>query len=186
MNAMCNFFKKQGQYQSTAKVVDGNLILTLPDALNPVIWRMELGNVKSSALEIRSNDNLFVLALKTPKGDVHDIAPFENRERALHALMQVSDALGKAGGKMGSPSATPAYPAQTLYAAPTDTKSSGAGYKWLAALGAVIVLIFLFSYVSGLSPEPQVLGTVTDSSMPSANQGESGVPLSADDVLRGF
>lgn len=184
---MCKFFKKQGQYESTAKVVDGNLILTLPDAINPIIWRMELGNVKSSALEVRAGEGHFLLALKTPKGDVHDIAPFESRERALYALMQVSDALGKAEGKMSPPSAMPAQPAQNVYAPQTGASSSGTGYKWLAALAAVVVLIFLFSFVSGLSPEPEVLGTATDSSMSSpANQGESGVPLSADDVLRGF
>lgn len=186
MNAMCKFFKKQGQYESTATVVDGNLILTLPDAINPVIWRMELGNVKSSALEIRANDNHFLLALKTPKGDVHDIAPFESRERALHALMQVSSALGKAEGKMVPPSAANTIQsAQPVYAAPAAHKSSGAGYKWLAALAAVIVMIFLFSFVSGLSPDPEIMGTVTDSGA-SLNSGESGVPLSADDVLRGL
>ncbi len=183
---MCNFFKKQGTYQSSAKVVDGNLILTLPDAINPIIWRMELGNVKASALEVRANDNIFLLALKTPKGEEHEIAPFESRERAIYALMQVSDALGKAEGKMTPPSTTIVQSGQPVYAAPATVKSSGAGYKWLAALATAIVLIFLFSFVSGLSPEPEILGTATDPSSTSIDQGESGVPLSADEVLRGF
>ena len=133
---MCNFFKKWGQYESTAKVVDGNLILNLPDAINPVIWRMELGNVKASALEVRANDNLFLLALKTPKGEVHDIAPFENRDRAVYALMQVSHALGKAEGKMTPPPATIMQAAQPVYAGSAPATSSGNGYKWLAALAS--------------------------------------------------
>ncbi len=179
---MCKFWNRN-KYESSAKVVDGNLILTLPDAMNPVIWRMELGNVKSSALEVRANDNHFLLALKTPKGDVHDIAPYENRERALHALMQVSHALGKAEGKMASPSA--AGPTQILQATPVKNSS---GFKWLIALGAVIVLIFLFSYLSSMTPRDEVLGTPTslDTTSPATDNSESGVPLSADQYLRGF
>lgn len=183
---MCKFWKKN-HYESSAIVVDGNLILTLPDAVNPVIWRMELGNVRSSALEIRANDNHFLLALKTPKGDVHDIAPFESRERALHALMQVSKALGKAEGKMAAPqtAANTSVP-HIVHTAPAK---SGGGWKALAALAAVIVLIFLFSFLSSISPQSETLGTSTGlegARTLSGGAGESGVPQSADQYLQGF
>ena len=41
------------KYTSSAKIVDGILVLSLPDAIHPVVWQMELGQSKSSALEIR-------------------------------------------------------------------------------------------------------------------------------------
>jgi hypothetical protein len=182
---MCKFWNKN-RFGSSAQVVDGNLILTLPDAINPVIWRMELGNVRTSALEVRANDNHYLLALKTPKGDVHDIAPFESRESAIHALMQVSKALGKADGKIAPQSAQQSStPATSL---PTqESQKSGNGFKWIAAFGTILILIFLFSFASRLAPKSEFLGSVTDqTSAPSGRAGEAGVPLSADQELRGF
>lgn len=181
---MCKFWKmSRHQLQSTAKVVDGNLILSLPDAINPIVWRMELGSVKSSALEVRANDNDYLLTLKTPRGDVHDIAPFSNREQAVYALMRVSEALEKAEGKM-APIAT-----STQATSQPAAQSTPAGYKWLIALGCVVGVIFLLSYISGSATrtigEEQSTGTAVDA--PNAgNNAESGVPLSADDYLRGF
>lgn len=183
---MCKFWNSI-RYESSAQVVDGNLILTLPDAINPVIWRMELGNVRTSAIEVRANDNLFLLTLKTPKGDVHDIAPFESRERAVHALMQVSKALGKAEGKIApvQNSASAENYAPVANAA-TAAQKSGNGLKWLAAFGAIIILIFLFSYASNLSPKSEILGTATDTNNTPSASMESGVPIPADQALRGF
>jgi len=179
---MCKFWKKSHQFQSTAKVVDGNLILSLPDAINPIVWRMELGSVKSSALEVRANDNNYLLTLKTPRGDVHDIAPFTNRDSALHALMSVSEALGKAEGKMAPQMAQPQ--AANSQAAP----ASRAGLKWLIALGCIIAVIFLFSALSNLGRHDDVIGSdngTTVGTPTPGNNAESGVPLSADDYLRG-
>ena len=60
-----------------AKVVDGVLILSLPDADSPVVWRMELGKTKASAIEVRAeNDNgetVHALIVKTPQSDVYKI-----------------------------------------------------------------------------------------------------------------
>lgn len=180
---MCKFWNKD-RYESSAQVVDGNLILTLPDAINPVIWRMELGNVRTSALEVRANDNHYLLALKTPKGDVHDIAPFENKDRALYALMQVSKALGKAEGKIAPQLAT-AQP--HILQAQSPAVKTGNGLKWISALGTIIILIFLFSYAARLSPDGEVLGGVSEqTTAPSGSASQTGVPLSADQELRGF
>lgn len=186
---MCKFWNKN-TYESSAQVVDGNLILTLPDAINPVIWRMELGNVRTSALEVRANDNHYLLALKTPKGDVHDIAPFESRERALHALMQVSKALGKAQGRMSAPAAANAPTTAPHIIQTTAPAKSGGGLKAIIALGVVVLLIFLFSYLSSISPEAESFGTSTSklegARTLSGGASESGVPQSADQYLQGF
>lgn len=96
------------KYISTAKVVDGTLILSLPDAVSPVVWQMELGQSKSSALEIRETDNgQFVLTLKTPRQDVLDIATYANRDLAIKALLVTSAALEKSQGQLKASPTSP-------------------------------------------------------------------------------
>lgn len=181
-----NIMKSSGSpYQSSAKIVDGNLILSLPDAINPVVWRMELGSVKSSALEVRQGgeNGPHLLSLKTPKGDVHDIAPYAAREDAVRALMRVSAALQNAQGKISPAAASAAVAAG---ASPAPAQAENGGMKWLLALGGVLAVIFLFAYISGSAPRPPVTGApmadtaTTTGGVPNA---ESGVPQSADDLL---
>ena len=95
-----------GNYSASASVVDGTLILSLPDALTPVIWRLELGQARASAMEVRDReDGSFVLLLKTPRGDVNDIAAFSSRGRAVAALMTISRAMEQAHGQIRPPAA---------------------------------------------------------------------------------
>lgn len=181
-----NIMKSTGSsYQSSAKIVDGNLILSLPDAINPVVWRMELGSVKSSALEVRqaSDAGPHLLSLKTPKGDVHDIAPYAAREDAVRALMRVSAALQGGQGKIIP--ATTAFPADSA----TSVSTENGGMKWLLALGGVLAVIFLFAYVSGSTPQAPVTNAPMADMATTANGApnvESGVPQSADDLLGGL
>jgi len=92
---------------STAKVIDGTLILTLPDAIRPVVWQMQLGQTKSSALEVREQNNSWILYLKTPRMDVMEIAPFATKEAAVRALLAVSKAMEKAQGHFNAGSGYP-------------------------------------------------------------------------------
>lgn len=190
---MNNLWKKStDEFESSAKVVDGNLILSLPDAINPVVWRMELGSVKASALEVKPHgaEGSFLLSLKTPKGEVHDIAPYQTREQAVRALMRVSAALQGAQGKIVAvpqQAATTSTPAVAMHA---PEKSGGSGLKWLFTLGGVLLVIFLFAYLSTLSPA--IVNTTTSGAgAPTATNGadtdaQSGVPQSADQLLRGY
>lgn len=186
---MNSLWKKTNEdYESSAKVVDGNLILSLPDAINPIVWRMELGSVKASALEVKSHatDGTFILSLKTPKGEVHDIAPFQSREFAVRALMRVSAALQAAHGKI-TPVA--AIPASAPVAVATD-KSGNSGLKWLLALGGVLTVIVLFAILSTLAPQGSQqaggVGDPTATSVTGEPDTETGVPQSADQLLRGY
>ena len=81
----------------SANVVDNSLVLSLPNAINPVVWRMELAKAKMSAIEIRE-DKLgdFTLILKTPKGDSNEIARFNDKSDALKGLGAISSAMSKA------------------------------------------------------------------------------------------
>lgn len=178
---MCRFWKKfnGGHYQSSAKVVDGNLIISLPDAINPIVWRMELGNIKASAMEVRANDNNHLLTLKTPKGEVHDIAPFETREAAVTALMRVSHALEKAEGQMASVSPRNSY----IPEHPNGVYKKSNTKKWVWGIVASLAILYVLYALTASVP---VNTTAITSGTPSPAQGESGVPLSADEYLRGF
>ena len=183
---MNNLWKKNSdEFESSAKVVDGNLILSLPDAINPVVWRMELGSVKASALEVKqqANDGSFMLSLKTPKGEVHDIAPFQTREQAVRALMRVSVALQGAHGKIAPAVANPTPGTTTIIN--TTEKDSGSPLKWLFMLGAVLLVIFLFAYLSAVSSQNTDI-TASGAAPDAPADEQSGVPQSADQLLRGY
>lgn len=179
----------QDTLKSTATVVDGNLILSLPGAVNPIVWKMELGSVKSSALEVRqASDGNHMLLLKTAKGDVHDIAPFASKEQAVKALMAVSNALKAANGKI-APTAN-----QNMAAAQSSDHSSflkpdASTLKWVLALAGVLCVIFLFALLSKSSPKFEdgaMMGSATGAGSSDMNNDGGGVPQSADDLLKGF
>jgi hypothetical protein len=160
---------------SSAKVVDGHLVLSLPDAMNPIVWRMELGHVKSSALEVRDvagQPGHVQLILKTPKGEAHEIAPYAQREKAVAALLSVAAALEK--------------PVQTT----GEGTDSGSGikmpftirWKWILIPAAILfVFYWILSMPSITPPSAQSSSTVTGGS-----NAPSGVPQSADDYLKDF
>jgi len=198
-----------GGYVSSAKVVDGALILSLPDAISPVVWRMDLSSVKSSALEVRDQkDGTFMLTLKTPRDDVTNIAPFTDKAVAVRALMAVSHALETGHGniiKTASSSAMSggeiSQPRYNPPAAPVD----GGMAKWVSGIAAVLVLFVLIGVLAHQTPSSRSFngtspGTgATASAVPSSSGSGSGrnpmtaiapetnatgVPVSADDFLR--
>lgn len=173
-----------GNYSASASVVDGTLIISLPQALTPVVWRMELGHVRASALEVRKQDNgTHVLTLKTPKGDVYDIAPFDTRGKAVQALMSVSRAMEQAHGQMraavsGSTAndATGTVPA-TQAATPQETAK---GRFITGIIGTVLLLGLIAIFLNTTGPDQASVGSNNNTAAPAP---ATGVPLSADDFL---
>ncbi len=184
---------------STAKVVDGSLILSLPDAVNPVVWRMELGHVKSLALEIGSSKdgNMHTLRVKTPKGEQHEIASFTQKSQAMDTLMAVSAALQSASAQnlpfLAQPYAGTAHPVSGS-ATPHKTMTATLlePLKWIIAFALVIGVIMAFSYLGTISPQSGESTTATESSGNASStngqgdSGETGTPQSADQFLKGF
>lgn len=186
-----------GSYKSSAKVVDGTLILSLPDAVTPTVWRLDLGQVKASAIEVRTqNDGLFILTLKTPKGDIHDIAPFDSRAKAVSALMAVSSAMENAQGQIKpmifSANDRPdgqgqRYPVPALYRQSASSSSAG---KIAAALVVLVIIGFTATMILSNGPRQYALTAASESAALQDAGGSSdaanatGVPMSADDFLR--
>lgn len=181
--------KITGGYSSSAKVVDGTLVLSLPDALSPIVWRMELGHVKASALEVRDADNdTFVLTLKTPREDVHDIAPFATRAAAIKALMAVSHALEQQHYTAPAAAAAAANDTNET-AAPTPQslgKATGKKSKALTGLIALLILGGLIMLLMNMTPKSASFPGVSDQTASFAGNpaATTGVPVSADDFLR--
>lgn len=176
-----------GSYSSSARVVDGTLIISLPQAITPVVWRMELGHVRASALEVRQQENAYMLTLKTPKGDVNDIAPFDTRGKAVQALMAVSRAMEQAHGQMRPYAAANTTGVTNLPAVrPENTKPAGKG-QFIAGLVGTALLIGLITVFVNIS-KPQNIAPASGESSSiadhnSSTPGTTGVPQSADDFL---
>jgi len=178
-----------GNYTSSARVVDGTLIISLPQAITPVVWRMELGHVRASALEVRQQENAYVLTLKTPKGDVNDIAPFDTRGKAVQALMAVSRAMEHAHGQM-RPSYTAANETGvTSMQAPRAENVKTGSTKGQFATGIIgtILLLGLIAIFVNMSKAPHDIAPAGGEHAAVSAHGSAptntGVPESADDFL---
>lgn len=203
---MCKWWDKMtGNHKSSAKVVDGSLVLSLPDATTPVIWRMELGNAKASALEVRKTESqgeeCFTLVLKTPQGDTNDIASYEHKPKAVRALVEVSEALEKSAQAQPKPRAqlantsrdtsnsSAAHAAANTNAEPsTQGQKTGSG-KWFILILGLLLVSGLGFYLNGLSTSGYDSYTSAGNAASSLNPAsgtktQTGVPLSADDFLR--
>ncbi len=185
------------KFVPTAKVVDGILILSLPDALSPVVWQMEVGQSKSSALEVRANDDgsVFTLVLKTPRQDVLEIAQYNLRDDAVRALLTVSSAMEQAQGqiRMGASGngasrqhGSPYDYSVPALRAPSNNNGRLKNYvfKPMAYISSALVIFFVLFIVAssliGLFAKSDGTGTATASN--SSSQTGS---MSAEDFLEG-
>ncbi len=183
-----------GGYKSSAKIVDRTLLLSLPDAIEPVVWRMDLGTAKSSAIEVRANDNgQYDLVLKTPKTDAHLIATYDFKIKATRALMMVTGAMSKAdrvfptrGDNENRYLPVPIQP---------TTKHRRNPFYWVwkifkygLILLSVILVIFAGIIVAGAAQKQYMsVATSTPNGTPTVSQDTSkkkvGELMSADDFL---
>jgi len=173
--------------QSSASVVDGKLILSFPHAISPIVWQMELGEAKASALEVQENkdEGNFSLTLKTPRGESVSIAAFQSRDDAVSGLMAASQALENAHGQIrpgGKGSAQDNSPAPSA-AAQTAPKRGGS--RWPGVVIGIVFIIVLIGIWSSLTPRPPSGFGAASSITSSASPDAAGVPVSADDFLRG-
>ncbi len=190
---MCELWEKlTGNYTTKAKVVDNVLILSLPDAVTPAIWRLELQDAKNTSFDIgQDEEGIFQLSHKPAKGNSKVIAAFDTREKAVKALMLTSRAMEKVPAVSTSPTsgittATGETPAQMIVAAPQPARPK----KWGTALIALLLLLLLVIVFAQMAPQPissfsgdgnaemkNMLGDNTTST--------TGVPMSADAFLQG-
>lgn len=175
-----------GGYSASAKVVNDTLVLSLPDAKSPVVWRMELGEIKAAAFEISQQGEDFILTMKIPKGEKQDIAPFDNKNSAMKALMAASQAMEHAQN------VTPAN--DSIGVSGTIPAKKAKGGQLVAGIVGIFILGILIFSLTRIGPQTSsaYLRNVDGASAGTSHQGGSaatgnapGVPVSADDFLRG-
>ncbi len=173
--------------QPNINVVDGKLILSLPNATSPVVWQMDLGAAQSSSFTVNEDKKKkqFSLISKNQDGDTEDIATFSDKDTAVSVLMETANALQNAHGQIQQePIATISPVNMTaqgigVSAPANDAKNDKVGA--LLALGLIVVLFAVWAISATKSSSLESL-----SSAPSAqSQGAeaTGVPVSADDFL---
>ena len=173
-------------YKNSAQVVDGKLILTFPGAVTPVVWQMDLVDVKASSIEVNDNKVAgFDLVLKTPKGESVHVASFEKKEEAVDGLMAASQAMERAHG-------------QIILGAPSDASSAGLKIKSLSSsghgrgilkgvlwvVGGLLVIVVLMNILASMTAGPVSNGRSFERISSVDAVRKSGVPVSADDFLR--
>lgn len=171
------------KHSASAKVVDGSLVLSLPDAVMPVVMRLSLDDVRSATLGVEEKDEYFYLVVRFSETEARDIAPYDRREQAVNALMTASSALEK-----GSRSGSDAHISGNI--AHTSSASKGTALKWLGTFAVLILLVYVIFSLNGNMP--RVPGSVNASSAGAgqatasasgAGQAQTGVPMSADNFL---
>jgi len=169
---------------NTASVKDGHLILSLPEADSPILWRKDLKEIGSATFQIKKEKDLFSLILKKQKGTTEKISSFDNKELAVTALNIASQAL--LDGETASPAATSKKRTANETAAAPKKKGFP---KWLIILLILIGIIALYIYSLSQMPNRIVMN---DAATPQSNtsnvapaQNTTGVPMSADDFLNG-
>lgn len=161
---------------SSARVVDGKLILSFPEALTPVVWQMDLTQTKASALEVKQDKDRFTLALKTPKGEVIDIASFEKREAAVSGLMAASKALESGQGQI-----RPVGTSSTI----EQIRPKSSLKKWILIALGVLALWLLFNMWALQQNSSSNITSGTGQTESSGSADTSGVPIPADEFLQG-
>lgn len=95
-------FQKEKLTQAKAEVKDGALVLYLPKALKPCVWRMGLDLLSETSIEIDEKDHIHILATRDINGIIKSIAGFQNKEDAQEALSLTLNALMNNGSSNGS------------------------------------------------------------------------------------
>ncbi|GEM_PF-757284 len=143
-----------GQYKPTAKVTGQTLVLSLPDAITPSVWTLDLTKDGHGSLKIEENADSGTTVLKygaTKKGAAEiEVAHYIRRADALRALITATEALEKSPPAAGISEGNPAM-AHYAYA---QQNQNGAGYQIRQAILTVIgivLLVGLFLYLTGSS-----------------------------------
>jgi hypothetical protein len=173
---------KKKQITSSAEVVDNHLILSLPNAMEPVVWRMALDKIGTASFEIKptKNKDAYQLVLTPKKGTMETIAPFEDKENAMTALMQASNAMQR-------PSKAKDNSQQQIHvtSAGLSAQQNQPSRKWIYLLLGFITVIGL--YILMVKQVPKTINSAGNQSTSiSSGTSQTGVPQSADDFLNGL
>ena len=141
---------KHAHYQPSARVVDGTLVLTLPNARTPTVWRMGLEAASAASFQVvqAGDRDGHTLVMSAPDDQQYDIASFDDRDAAIEALLAASGAMQDAGHKEqaaspGAPDYIQVAPA-AKFQHDAQRGRSGRGRGVLIAAGVALIVILLY------------------------------------------
>ena len=159
--------------KTDARVVDGTLVASFMGAEPPKVWRADMKNLATVALELQQKDSQYLLIMKNG-GNAETIAHFNDRDAGTDALVALNDAM-----------TGPVITTATAAAAPAGGGAFGRFFKKLLKLvlwlvGIVVVIVIVTSLISPLLP--RIIGIGGDAGM-RVNPVKTGAPVSADELF---
>lgn len=176
-----------GRHESSARVADGRLILSLPDAETPVLWIMDLDEAATAVIRLEMDKQGHCILKKYgTKTAAETIAVYRSHRQAEKALVRASKALEKARDtrlRKGPNN----QPVMIRKASLIGSIFTAVLYVWTAGYLFITLLAYATNYVSSnqMNTLSQMGGTPVqsqDAGTPDVNA--SGVPLSANDFLK--
>ena len=169
-------FNKDNILNPKADIKDGALVLYLPTAFKPCVWRMDLKTLSETSIEIDEKDGAYILATRDINGVTKAIAGFNNKGDAQQALSLTLKALmQKNNANQSNASFLNGFP-------------MGGILKW----GILALIILWFgAWLITPSKEQPAPNEVTKASTPTQNtsidetgQVKIGVPVDVDSLFK--
>lgn len=79
-------------------VRDGALVGDFKDAIQPMVWRMDLSRVHAAGFRVVQNGGQWDLVIESPNGSATAVSSYGSADKANRALRQLSCALRRSGG----------------------------------------------------------------------------------------
>jgi len=167
----------------TAKISKNKLVLSLPDAMTPVVWMMDISDKSSFVLKVDQNENgqFIVQKISLDGKKIEDIAYYASKKKAVRAMTVISKVMEDGSG---------------------DKRLNFWRIMFVISATMAVLLFadYLYFTLSGgdgflPTPEPQISETLPTPQQTQAqiqpqapivtNDTDSiGVPMSADDFLK--
>lgn len=184
------FLKKKDTISlASAAINDDCLIVSLPDAIEPKVWRLDLEKAKDSSFEVKKEEKSFSLIVKKSARSKPDIiGQFETKQEALSALLMISEALKTNKTKSIAPAKEKITKVKKETPAKAQEPANSNNRGVVALLSTLLVIGIVYYFWTQSMPSSQSFETraLTTQSAADPSQPQTGVPMSADDFLQGF
>lgn len=159
----------------SAKLADGRLILSLPDAETPALWVMDLEDAATSVLRLEADrQGFYVIKKHGGKGAAETIAVYRDRKSGTRALDRATHALEKArntrsgGGQKSSRILVVLLILTVIHVLRIDQYALERGFLW-----------YYSDEIAQISAQQAAAAAP-----PAPASTAAGVPVSADDFLK--
>lgn len=158
-----------------AKLSNNTLALSLPDAITPAVWVMDMANEGTFIIKVEQNEaGYYVLQKISTKGKTEDIAFYNKKSKAIRAMSVITQAIDT-----NKPSKFSLFSVMKIF-------MLGVIALTILGLGYILykpAMSIATSFLNGLSTT-QILGkSSTPPVIEQTNTDAVGVPMSADDFL---